>query len=76
MIETQYNDSDVELELGYEGKVYLSYIPIYEFEEFLDGKYPNEDNSISIYATGKIDDKTFRTNTVKVEQNQGCLENI
>lgn len=41
MLETQYNDSDVELELGYKGKVYLSYIPLYEFEDFLEGKIPN-----------------------------------
>ncbi|HCT3180767.1 hypothetical protein C7Q39_11955 [Staphylococcus aureus] len=51
MIETQYNDSDVELELGYRGKVYLSYIPLYEFEDFLDGKYPN-----TIKIGNKIED--------------------
>jgi hypothetical protein len=51
MIETQYNDSDVELELGYKGKVYLSYIPLYEFEEFLDGKHPN-----TIKIGNKIED--------------------
>lgn len=33
------------------------------------GKYPNKEKSISIYATGKIDDKTFKSNTIKVDQN-------
>lgn len=33
------------------------------------GKYPYTENPISVYAVGKIDDKEFRTNTVKLKEN-------
>lgn len=50
-------------------KLYVNGNPMEYKRNKVYGKYPNKKKSITVYAKGKVDDKTFKSNTIEVNQN-------